>query len=322
MSSSEEDIAFDDQALADVEDSLIDLNDFEEETPVEQVEEPREDEDELIKFDQEEDEEKEEIEKFGTPVPATPQVSASSLSSDSEKEEEEEAEKVAVVEEKKETTTTWQPAASSSSSSSSSTITASAARSSSAVKSATPTSSTPSAPSGPQSKAAIVVANLKRHPFMHNVCVKWSHIIDAIDADVARFPGAALFRDRVGLSFAYVWLALTFLLFVLVAFNAGAELICTLVGTVYPAYASLDAMKTAGTDVSKAWLAYWSLFGLLRVAEHFVVVLLYLWPSYYVLKFVFLVWATMPFTNGVHIVFDQIVKRLLVVQRFMSEKMD
>merc|ERR1711997_517715 len=85
----------------------------------------------------------------------------------------------------------------------------------------------------------------------------------------------------------------------------------TLVGVVYPAFASLKAVLSGSADQSAAWLRYWVVLGVFSVLELLADPLLnplsYSFPLYLVLKCSFLVWCMAPVKwNGSDLLFNQV----------------
>ena len=85
----------------------------------------------------------------------------------------------------------------------------------------------------------------------------------------------------------------------------------TLVGVVYPAFASLKAVLSGSADQSAAWLRYWVVLGVFSVLELLADPLLnplsYSFPLYLVLKCSFLVWCMVPVKwNGSDLLFNQV----------------
>ena len=86
----------------------------------------------------------------------------------------------------------------------------------------------------------------------------------------------------------------------------------TLVGVAYPAFASLKAVLSDSPESSVAWLRYWVVLGVFSVVEllldPLVNPLTYSFPTYLVLKCLFLVWCMAPVTwNGSDIIFNQVI---------------
>ena len=74
-------------------------------------------------------------------------------------------------------------------------------------------------------------------------------------------------------------------------FGVGISSLSSLVGFVYPAYKSFQAIesKTKGDDAQ--WLVYWVIFAIFSILEVFVELVLYWIPFYYAFKLAFLLWA-------------------------------
>ena len=85
----------------------------------------------------------------------------------------------------------------------------------------------------------------------------------------------------------------------------------TLVGVAYPAFASLKAVLSDSPESSVAWLRYWVVLGVFSVVEllldPLINPLVYSFPTYLVLKCLFLVWCMAPVEwNGSDIIFNQV----------------
>jgi receptor expression-enhancing protein 5/6 len=81
-----------------------------------------------------------------------------------------------------------------------------------------------------------------------------------------------------------------------------------LLGLVYPAYVTVNALESPGTQDDHLWLIYWLLYSLISLAEAV------LWPAlkylgffYYLLKAALLAWLVLPQTKGATYVYEQFV---------------
>merc|ERR1712183_108983 len=86
----------------------------------------------------------------------------------------------------------------------------------------------------------------------------------------------------------------------------------TLVGVAYPAFASLKAVLSDSPESSVAWLRYWVVLGVFSVVELLLDPLInpltFSFPTYLVLKCLFLVWCMAPVEwNGSDIIFNQVL---------------
>jgi len=97
----------------------------------------------------------------------------------------------------------------------------------------------------------------------------------------------------------------------ILVFGVGISSLSSLVGFVYPAYKSFQAIesKTKGDDTQ--WLVYWVIFAIFSILEVFVELVLYWIPFYYAFKLAFLLWAMLPQTKGAKFLYDSFLKDFL-----------
>jgi hypothetical protein len=108
-------------------------------------------------------------------------------------------------------------------------------------------------------------------------------------------------EKRVSKEFIFLVVAL-FLLMLFWTIGAGSILIdCACV--IYPAYLTLLVIETPDKTDGQQWLAYWMIFGLIKVAERFLWFALRVIPLYTIMKLVFSIWLYHPYSNGATITY-------------------
>lgn len=89
---------------------------------------------------------------------------------------------------------------------------------------------------------------------------------------------------------------LWFLLFVLWGFMG--DLVCKVVGNLYPMYASFRALEDGDHDEVSSWLAYWITFAAFTLLEGASAKLMSWLPFYYVMRLALIMWLFLPATRG------------------------
>ena len=102
------------------------------------------------------------------------------------------------------------------------------------------------------------------------------------------------------------------MLFVLlIFFGVGAGSLCSIVGFVYPAFKTFQAVESKNRSEDTQWLIYWVVYASFSVLEVFVDFLLYWIPFWYAFKLAFLLWAMLPQTKGAKFLYESFLKDFL-----------
>jgi receptor expression-enhancing protein 5/6 len=91
----------------------------------------------------------------------------------------------------------------------------------------------------------------------------------------------------------------------------GIGSLTSLLGFVYPAFKSFQAIETKSKGDDTQWLVYWVIFAFFTIAEIFIDYLLYWIPFYYAFKLAFLCWCMLPQTKGAKFLYDSFLKDFL-----------
>ena len=89
--------------------------------------------------------------------------------------------------------------------------------------------------------------------------------------------------------------------------NLFSKYITCLVGVILPAYWSIKAIESEDYNDEKQWLTYWTIFGLFTLLDQFANFILRIFPFYFIVKIVFLIWCFMPNTMGALFIYNKLV---------------
>ncbi|KAH7318736.1 Ca2+ permeable channel [Stachybotrys elegans] len=131
---------------------------------------------------------------------------------------------------------------------------------------------------------------------------KAQNYLSTLDRELSKYPALVNLEKQAGVPKAYAVVGLAALYFFLIIFNLGGQLLTNFAGFVVPGYYSLNALFTSSTHDDTQWLTYWVVFAFFTVAESFINIV-YWFPFYFVFKFIFLLWLSLPPFRGAEIVF-------------------
>ncbi|ORY24795.1 TB2/DP1, HVA22 family-domain-containing protein [Naematelia encephala] len=153
--------------------------------------------------------------------------------------------------------------------------------------------------------------NFLSHPYTQQASQFASGQVNALDAELAKYPLLRDFEAKTRVPKAYGVLGLSSSAVVLIFFNIFglAQPMSNLIGWVLPAYLSIQAIESPGSNDDKQWLTYWVVFGLLNLAESMGLrAILYWVPMYFVFKTLATIWLMLPATRGAETLYYHVVR--------------
>ncbi|KJE91599.1 receptor accessory protein 5 [Capsaspora owczarzaki ATCC 30864] len=136
--------------------------------------------------------------------------------------------------------------------------------------------------------------------------------LDKLDAELNKYPFMIRLQDQTKVPKAYLAIGGFLLILLSLSAGLGAQLVCNIVGFVYPAYASFKAIESTNKDDDTQWLTYWVVFAFFSLLEFFSDIILHWLPFYYLMKFVFLVYLMLPTLNGAAQLYQNVIRRFLL----------
>lgn len=119
----------------------------------------------------------------------------------------------------------------------------------------------------------------------------------------------ATVESKSGIDRLHLFLASVGLLGLYLVLGIGQQLVCNIIGFVYPAYCSMKALESPHKEDDTKWLTYWVVFALFTIVEFFSEFIVSWFPFYWLLKCIFYVWLMVPIQmNGSLFLYRRLIR--------------
>jgi len=119
----------------------------------------------------------------------------------------------------------------------------------------------------------------------------------------------SMIEQKTNVKKRYIALVAIVVISVYLVIGLAKDLLCNLIGFVYPAYISVKAIESNDKDDDTEWLMYWVVFSAFSCAEFFSDILLSWFPFYFLGKCIFLIWCMAPTSyNGSRIIYSKLIR--------------
>ncbi|CAL4067049.1 unnamed protein product, partial [Meganyctiphanes norvegica] len=144
-------------------------------------------------------------------------------------------------------------------------------------------------------------------------------VIEWVKKDILKDPRLSFLTEEKNQPFVkYGALALLGLYLV---FGHGGQLICNIVGFVYPTYCSIQALESADKKDDTRWITYWIVYAFFSCTEFFSDLFLSWFPFYWLAKCLFLVWCFLPVPwNGSDMIYSHVIRPAFLKNQTQIDK--
>lgn len=114
---------------------------------------------------------------------------------------------------------------------------------------------------------------------------------------------------KTGLDRLYILLGTMGMLAIYLVVGVGQQLVCNIIGFVYPSYCSMKALESRNKEDDTKWLTYWVVFAIFTIIEFFSEYIVCWFPVYWLFKCLFYVWLMAPIEyNGSLILYRRFIR--------------
>lgn len=115
-------------------------------------------------------------------------------------------------------------------------------------------------------------------------------------------------ESKTGLDRFYMVVGVAGALSLYLIFGHFAEVVCNIIGFLFPAYVSIKAIESIDKSDDTQWLTYWVVFALFNIVEFASDAIVGWFPIYWLCKCAFMLYLYMPMTRGAEKMYVRFVR--------------
>uniref|UniRef100_A0A0M3IND1 Receptor expression-enhancing protein n=1 Tax=Ascaris lumbricoides TaxID=6252 RepID=A0A0M3IND1_ASCLU len=103
--------------------------------------------------------------------------------------------------------------------------------------------------------------------------------------------------------------------------GTGAGLVCNMIGCIYPIAAAIMVIRHKDSKMALSWLPFWVEYGSLLIVDSYADLILEVFPIYWLVKAIILLYLLMPQTRGARKIHKKIsVPAFLIIREAIANK--
>jgi len=147
-------------------------------------------------------------------------------------------------------------------------------------------------------------------------------LVEFLHSDNYFTKGLEVAEQKTGVDRLYLFGGCVAVLSLYLVVGYASGFIVSLLGFLYPAYASVKAIESTDKDDDTQWLTYWVVYSSFSIGEFFSDIFLSWFPLYFLFKCMFLCWCMAPFSwNGSEFIYRRFIQPFVMKHESEAEQL-